>query len=242
MTMRFVSYLRVSTDKQGRSRLGLDGQREAVASYLRGRPGAVLVGEHVEVESGKRRDRPELAKALASCRCQRAALVVAKLDRLARDARFLLTVLDGAPADTGVVFCDLPTVPEGPVGRFLVSQMAAVAELEAGLIAQRTRDALKAAKARGVVLGGWRGGPVPDDAARRAAALARTTRAASLATDLRPVIEHLRAGGVSSLSGLAAGLNGRAVPSPGGGRWTATAVRRLLARSPGASGPAQALA
>jgi DNA invertase Pin-like site-specific DNA recombinase len=137
-----------------------------VAAYLRTRPGAVLVDEHVEVESGKRRDCPELAKALAACRGHRAALVVAKLDRLARDAGFLLTVLDGAPAECGVVFCDLPTVPAGPVGRFLVSQMAAVAELEAGLIGQRTKAALAAAKARGVVLGGWRGGPAPTDADR----------------------------------------------------------------------------
>jgi DNA invertase Pin-like site-specific DNA recombinase len=116
--VRYIAYLRVSTDQQGKSGLGLEAQREAVAAYLCTRPGAVLVDEHVEIESGKRRDRPELAKALAACRGHRAALVVAKLDRLARDARFLLTVLDGAPTECGVVFCDLPSVPEGPVGRF----------------------------------------------------------------------------------------------------------------------------
>ncbi|HYF09124.1 MAG TPA: recombinase family protein [Acetobacteraceae bacterium] len=230
--MRYVAYLRVSTDKQGRSGLGLEAQREAVAAYLRTRAGAVQVGEHVEVESGRKSDRPELANALAACRAHRAALVVAKLDRLARDARFLLTVLDGAPADCGVVFCDLPTVPEGPVGRFLVSQMAGVAELEAGLIAQRTKAALKAAKARGVQLGGWRGGPVPDDAARVASARIRADRAARLAADLAPVIAQLRSEGAATLTALAEGLNGRGVPSPRHGVWTATAVRRLLSRTP----------
>jgi DNA invertase Pin-like site-specific DNA recombinase len=229
--MRYIAYLRVSTDKQGRSGLGLEAQREAVASYLRNKPGAVLVTEYVEVESGKRRDRPELAKALASCRGHRAALVVAKLDRLARDARFLLTVLDGAPADCGVVFCDLPTVPEGPVGRFLVSQMAAVAELEAGLIGQRTKAALAAAKARGVTLGGYRGGPVPSDADRAKAAVAHSRKATERAADLAPVISQLRQEGVGSLGALAAALNGRGVPSARGGRWTATAVRRVVARS-----------
>ena len=228
--MRYIAYLRVSTDQQGRSGLGLEAQREAVAAYLRTRPGAVLVDEHVEVESGKRRDRPELAKALAACRGHRAALVVAKLDRLARDAGFLLTVLDGAPAECGVVFCDLPSVPAGPVGRFLVSQMAAVAELEAALIGQRTKAALAAAKARGVVLGGWRGGPAPTDADRAKAALEHTRRADSRAADLAPVLEQLRSEGAGSLGALAAALNSRGIPATGGGRWTATAVRRVMAR------------
>jgi DNA invertase Pin-like site-specific DNA recombinase len=231
--MRFVSYLRVSTDKQGRSGLGLEAQREAVAAYLRARPDAMLVSEYVEVESGRKDDRPELVKALAACRGHRATLLVAKLDRLARDARFLLTVLDGAPADCGVAFCDLPAVPPGPVGRFLVTQMAAVAELEAGLIGQRTKAALAAAKARGVALGGWRGGRVPTDADRRKAALAVTQRAASAAADLAPVLVQLRAEGVASQTGMAAALNSRGVPTPRGGTWTATAVRRVVARVQG---------
>jgi DNA invertase Pin-like site-specific DNA recombinase len=144
--------------------------------------------------------------------------VVAKLDRLARDARFLLTVLDGAPTECGVVFCDLPTVPEGPVGRFLVSQMAAVAELEAGLIGQRTKAALAAAKARGVTLGGWPGGPAPTDADRAKAVLAHTERAARRAADLAPVPEQLRAEGAGSLGPLASTLNSRGIPATGGGR------------------------
>jgi DNA invertase Pin-like site-specific DNA recombinase len=133
----FVAYYRVSTEKQGRSGLGLEAQREAVARHVAGQGGA-LVAAFEEVESGKRVDRPQLAQALAACRAMRAVLVIAKLDRLARNARFLLSVVEGT-GETGVVFCDLPTVPPGPVGKFLVTQMAAVAELEAGLIAQRTR-------------------------------------------------------------------------------------------------------
>ena len=143
---RFVAYYRVSTDRQGKSGLGLDAQRVAVTKYVAG-VGGVVAAEFEEVESGKRNDRPQLA----ACRARRAALVIAKLDRLARNARFLLHVVEGT-GEAGVVFCDLPSVPPGPVGKFLLTQMAAVAELEAGLISQRTRAALAAAKARGTKL------------------------------------------------------------------------------------------
>lgn len=143
----FVAYYRVSTDRQGRSGLGLDAQRAAVAKYVAG-AGGVVAAEFEEVESGKRNDRPQLAAALAACRARRAALVIAKLDRRARNARFLLHVVEGT-GEAGVVFCDLPSVPPRPVGKFLLTQMAAVAELEAGLISQRTRAALAASKARG---------------------------------------------------------------------------------------------
>ncbi len=127
----FVAYYRVSTDKQGRSGLGLEAQRGGVGAYIASRDGR-LVAEFEEVESGKRTDRPELAKALAACRSRGAALVIAKLDRLARNARFLLDVVEGT-GEQGVVFCDLPQVPPGPVGKFLLPQFAAVALLEAGL-------------------------------------------------------------------------------------------------------------
>ncbi len=160
MTKAFVIYSRVSTEKQGRSGLGLEAQQEAVKSYLSAHPGRV-VASFVEVESGKRNDRPELAKALAVCKLKGATLIVAKIDRLARNARFLLSIVEGT-GESGVVFCDLPQIPEGPIGKFLVTQMAAVGELEAGLISARTKAALTAAKARGRVLGGYRGGPVPD--------------------------------------------------------------------------------
>ncbi len=145
----FVSYCRVSTQKQGRSGLGLDAQREAVKGYLNGGDWRI-VGEFVEVESGRNADRPELAKALACARLHRAALVVAKVDRLTRSSAFLHKLLE---AGVDVRFADLPQI-EGPTGRFMLTQMAAVAELEAGMIGDRTRKALQAAKARGVKLGG----------------------------------------------------------------------------------------
>ncbi len=131
VALRFVAYYRVSTDRQGKSGLGLDAQSAAVAKYVAG-IGGIVAAEFEELESGKRNDRPQLASALAACRARRAALVIAKLDRLARNARFLLHVVEGT-GEAGVVFCDLPSVPPGPVGKFLLTQMAAVAELEAGL-------------------------------------------------------------------------------------------------------------
>ena len=146
MNGRFVSYYRVSTTQQGRSGLGLEAQRASVRDFLNG--GAwTLAGEFTEIESGKRADRPQLAAALALCRLTGATLIVAKLDRLARNVRFLLSVVEGT-GTAGVVFCDLPTVPSGAMGKFIVTQMAAVAELEAGLISKRTKDALARSTSR----------------------------------------------------------------------------------------------
>src|SRR5260370_37204361 len=142
---RFISYLRVSTAGQGRSGLGVEAQRQAVETYLNGGKWT-LIKEFVEIESGKRSDnRPELAKALALCRAHRAALVVAKVDRLARSQGFLSRILE---AGVDVRFCDLPQI-EGPTGRFLLQSMMSVAELEAGMISARTKAALAASQARG---------------------------------------------------------------------------------------------
>jgi DNA invertase Pin-like site-specific DNA recombinase len=147
----WISYIRVSTVGQGRSGLGLDAQKEAVARHI-ATAGGHLVAEFQEVESGKRSDRPVLTAALAACRARRAVLIVAKLDRLARNTKFQLTIAEGA-GDGGVVFADLPQIPLGAMGKFFITLMAAVAELEAGLISQRTCAALAIAKARGVKLG-----------------------------------------------------------------------------------------
>jgi DNA invertase Pin-like site-specific DNA recombinase len=204
---RFVSYLRVSTDGQGRSGLGLEAQRQAVAAYV-AQAGGEVVAEFREVESGKRADRPQLATALAACRTRRAVLVIAKLDRLARNARFLLSVVEGS-GEAGVVFCDLPTVPAGPVGKFLVTQMAAVAELEAGLISQRTRAALAVAKARGVRLGN----PSPTPATPEMAAAARQARSGQVgvwgATERKT---YVRVGSSGSLPNAAGLRRGRSSP------------------------------
>lgn len=225
---RFVAYYRVSTDQQGRSGLGLEAQRVSVAKHLAILPSCSLVAEFEEVESGKRTDRPQLAAALAACRAHKATLIIAKLDRLARNARFLLSVVEGT-GDTGVVFCDLPTIPAGPVGKFMLTQMAAVAELEAGLISQRTRAALAQAKARGVKLGNPQLRAGTPEAARKAAA-AHRAKAQSKAADVLPLIRQAQAAGATTLQAIADAMAARGIPTPGGrGGWHPSTVSRVLA-------------
>ena len=223
---QFVAYYRVSTDRQGKSGLGLQAQRQAVAQYVAG-TGGTVTAEFEEVESGKRNDRPQLAAALAACRARRAALVIAKLDRLARNARFLLHVVEGT-GEAGVVFCDLPSVPPGPVGKFLLTQMAAVAELEAGLISQRTKAALATAKARGTRLGNPRlCAGTPEHA--RAAAAVKSRRARAKVADVAPYLDAARRAGARTLAELAEALTNRGVPTPAGkGAWHPEQVRRVL--------------
>ncbi len=231
---RFVVYLRVSTRRQGASGLGIEAQRQAVGRHVAQHAGTVL-SEFVEVESGRKDARPQLAAALAACRRHRAALLVAKVDRLARSASFLLRVIEGT-GDCGVVFCDLPAIPPGPVGKFLLTQMAAVAELEAGLTSQRTKAALAAAKARGVRLGNpalLAGTP----ALARIASLAKAEQAQARAEDMAPIIREMRAAGCRTLDSYVAALTARGLPSPSGrGAWHRSGVARLLRRLDG--GPA----
>ena len=222
---KFVSYLRVSTDRQGRSGLGLEAQRQAVADFLNG--GAWrLVAEFVEVEAGKNTERPQLSKALQHCRLTGSTLVVAKLDRLARNARFLLAVVEGT-GEAGVVFCDLPNLPPGPVGTFMVTQMAAVAELEGGMISQRTKAALAEARRRGIRLGGYRGGTAPD---HRKATEARQKAADAFASSVAPMMREMRASGLS-LRQIAAEMVRRGIRTVRDGAWTAASVANVLNRS-----------
>ena len=215
---RLVAYHRVSTVRQGASGLGLDAQREAVASFLNGSAWRVAA-EFTEVESGKRADRPELARAIQACRIYGAKLVIAKLDRLSRDAHFLLG-LEKAGVD--FVAADMPNA-----NRLTVGIMAMVAEEERRMISARTKAALAQAKARGKVLGGYRGAAITE-AARKAGRDTQTTRAQAKAADLAPLMAELRAAGTTSLNGIAKALNIRGIPTARGGQWSAIQVSRLL--------------
>lgn len=245
---KFVSYLRVSTAKQGISGLGLEAQRAAVDSYLNGGRWAVI-RELVEVESGKRADRPKLAEALSLCRLHGAVLLVAKLDRLSRNAAFLFNLRD---AGVKFIAADMPEANEMTVGI-----MAVVAEGERKAISKRTTEALAAAKIRLANLTGeeradrvakgkalklgavrWdhlRG--VAADRGRVAGIATRRAKASSRAADLLPIIEELKASGITTLVGLASALTERGIPTAwGASTWSPVQVsrvfKRLLVRCP----------
>lgn len=217
---RFVTYLRVSTQRQGRSGLGLEAQRQAVKGYLNGGNWS-LVQEVIEVESGKRNDRPELARALALCRIHNAKLLIAKLDRLARNVAFIANLME-----SGVEFeaVDLPQA-----NRLTVHIMAAMAEHEAAAISARTKAALAAAKARGTKLGGyrWEIGTVAAKGNAESVRV-RSAKAAKRAMDLRPVINDIQSGGATSLHQIAAALNARGIKTARGHAWSAVQVQRVL--------------
>jgi len=227
---KFIAYYRVSTQGQGRSGLGLEAQQAAVANYLNGGDWRI-VADFTEVESGRRSDRPELDKALAAARLHRCPLVVSKVDRLTRSVAFLSRLLE---AGVDVRFADLPQI-EGATGRFLLQQMVAVAELEAGMISTRTKAALAAAKARGKALGGPRirksdGKPVMiTRAAQKTGATANHMRAVDRAADLAPTIKQIQAAGATTLKGIALALDAAGIATPRGqGKWSPTQVKRTL--------------
>src|SRR5262245_15120719 len=223
---KFISYLRVSTDKQGRSGLGVEAQRAAVDSYLNGGRWT-LVAEYVETESGRRSDRPKLAKALAHAKAMGATLVFAKLDRLTRNVDLLRSLV---ASDVDLVFCDLPHVPPGAMGRFLLTQMASVAELEAGLISERTKAALAAAKARGVKLGNPNGARAlkGKQVGNREAVAKVQANAHERALNLQAILADIKSEGIISVRRIADELNRRGVLTPRGAAWHPTSVARLL--------------
>lgn len=222
---KFVAYYRVSTGRQGKSGLGLDAQRAAVTTYLNGGDWQI-VDEFTEVESGKNSDRPALDKALAAARLHRASVVVSKVDRLTRSVSFLSRLLD---AGVDVRFADLPQI-EGATGRFMLQQMVAVAELEAGMISARTKAALAQARKRGVKLGGNRG-VRPTAKMRALSTAAKRVRADARAADIAPTIKSLQAAGTTSLRAIAAKLNEAGIPTArGAGNWSAVQVARVLER------------
>lgn len=223
----FIAYYRVSTQQQGASGLGIEAQRAAVAGYLKAGDWKVIA-EFTEVESGKVAERPELDKALAMGRLHRIPVVVAKVDRLTRSVAFLSRLLE---AGAEVRFCDLPAI-EGPTGRFILQQMAAVAELEAGLISARTKAALAAAKARGVKLGGGRGVKISYEAQMKGVR-SRVARAKARAKDLEPIIKRIVESpsfqAKPSYKRVAEELNALNIPtSCGGGKWLGPGVKRMM--------------
>jgi DNA invertase Pin-like site-specific DNA recombinase len=220
---KYVAYYRVSTAKQGKSGLGLEAQQESVRSYLNGGRWK-MVAETIEIESGKKNDRPKLAEALALCRVHGATLVIAKLDRLARNVNFISNLMESTVEFTAVDF------PQA--NRLTIHILAAVAEHEASMISARTKAALGAAKARGVVLGGDRGNIASLAAVgAKVSAVKRGAKAASRAHDLLPVIRSAQASGATSLRQIADVLNERGIKTARGGEWSAVQVKRIIERS-----------
>ncbi|NBX02901.1 MAG: recombinase family protein [Alphaproteobacteria bacterium] len=208
---RFVIYHRVSTARQGASGLGLEAQSEAVALFLATRSHEVIAS-YVEIESGKKSDRPELLKALAECRKHKATLLIAKLDRLARNVHFISGLMEA-----GV---DFLAVDNPHATKLMVHLLAAFAEHEREMISKRTRDALQAAKARGVVLGA------------NGKRLAEQNKAEARLRDQHhhPIICSLMRE-FRSYTAVAEQMNAMAIMTPSGGKWYASSVRNVCMRA-----------
>ena len=219
-----VLYFRVSTQKQGRSGLGLSAQRESVHQFLNGGKWETI-GEFVEVESGKRSDRPQLEKALKLARVHNATLVVAKIDRLSRSVAFISKLME-----SGVKFvaADMPEA-----NQLTIHIMAAMAEHERMMISSRVKEALKQAKLRGVKLGSPMCYLTDEDRKNgsKIGAEVRTKIAVAKALDLVEIVEDINLSGITSLKGIARELTNRGVPTPRGKEtWYPQTVKRLYER------------
>ncbi|MEI2796166.1 recombinase family protein [Pseudoxanthomonas sp. F11] len=212
----FIGYYRVSTQAQGRSGLGLEAQRDAVCRYVSS-VGGKLLAEFQEVESGKGSDRPQLKAALQQCRAQKAMLVIAKLDRLARNVHFISQLLE-----SGIEFiaADMPSA-----NKLTIHIIAAMAEYERDVVSQRTKASLAAARSRGVLLGNPRAAEVSALGVASAQASAD-----EYALALKPTLDSLRASGITSYARLAAALEASRVRTQRGGRWSAAGVKNILSR------------
>lgn len=216
-TTQAIAYYRVSTQKQGESGLGLEAQRAAVATYAR-QAGLAIVAEFTEIESGKRDDRPEVARAIAQCRATGARLLIAKLDRLARSVSFISTLRDSGIAFTA---CDMPAAND-----LIVNVMAAVAQAEREMISARTRAALAAARARGTRLGNP--GNLNAEARAKGPRAKRTAAIDAYAGEVRNILRMRDAG--MTLRAIADDLNASNKTTREGARYTAATVSRILRR------------
>lgn len=218
-----VSYLRVSSQQQGKSGLGIEAQREANTRFAADN-GFEVVAEFVEIETGKGADaldrRPQLAAALHTARKAKCPVVVAKLDRLSRDVAFISGLMAQRVA---FVVAELG-VDADP---FMLHLYAALAEKERSLISARTTAALGAAKAHGVTLGNRTN--LAEAQAKGAAT--NVSKADAFAASILPLVEKIKAGGITSLSGIAAELNARSVRTARGSEWMPQTVKNLLARA-----------
>lgn len=219
----FIAYYRVSTDKQGKSGLGLEAQKQAIIKYLNG-GNWTLLQEFTEVESGKLNNRPELTKALKACKQTGATLVIAKLDRLSRNVAFVSSLMDSGAE---FVACDFPTA-----NRLTIHILASMAEYEREMISKRTKDALKAAKTRGVKLGNPQN--LKEESAVKGRALgvqSRQKQADDFAKNLLDLINDYLAAGLSKYA-IAKKLNETKVLTARGkiGKWTGQAITNLLKR------------
>jgi DNA invertase Pin-like site-specific DNA recombinase len=221
MTTSFVAYYRVSTQRQGQSGLGLEAQKTAVLAHVAGRE---IIEEYTEVESGKKADRPELRKAIALARKHKATLIIAKLDRLARNVRFIAELME---SDVDFVACDLPTA-----NKLTIQIMAAIAEHERDIISERTKASLAAAKERGTVLG------AANPKIQPAASLGRlrgqitiTRKANQQAQTVMGVVEEIRGAGITTLQGVADALNARGIRTARGNVWHPQSVSNVIKRA-----------
>lgn len=208
----YVAYLRVSTDKQGKSGLGLEAQQKSIVDFVDSKPDASLLEEFVEIESGKKNDRPKLQEAISYCKRHKATLLIAKLDRLARNVHFISGLME---ANVDFLAVDCPHA-----NKLMLHLLAAFAEHEREVISQRTKDALAQAKVRGVLLG------------KNGQRLAEQNKilARERAIAMRPILLELQLQGFITIRTLTTELNRRNIPSSQGRRWHLASVSKLVNR------------